>query len=60
MIKGIPISSRLLADKLIWVEASNGKFSVRSAYGVAMQLSKSANLGESSDNSKLCQFWKKI
>ena len=34
VIKGIPLSSCLPPDKLIWVETPNGKFSVRSAYGV--------------------------
>ena len=34
VIKGIPLSSCLPPDKLIWVETPNGKFSVTSAYGV--------------------------
>ncbi|XP_075650028.1 uncharacterized protein LOC142620554 [Castanea sativa] len=52
MIKGIPISSRLPADKLIWVEASNGKFSVKSAYGLAMRLAAGADQSISSDRSQ--------
>lgn len=39
MIKGIPLNSCLPADRLIWSEASNGKFSVKSAYNLAMRLS---------------------
>ena len=42
VIKGIPLSSRLPADKLIWAETPNGKFNVKSAYGVAMRLSVQA------------------
>ena len=56
VIKGIPISSRLPTDKLIWVEAPNGKFSVKSTYGVAMRLSKSVDQGVSSDQSHLHLF----
>lgn len=60
MIKEIPISSRLPANKLRWVEASNGKFSVRSAYGIAIRLSKFVDRGAGSNNSQLHLFWKKI
>ncbi|KAL0010578.1 hypothetical protein SO802_005686 [Lithocarpus litseifolius] len=60
VIKGIPLSSCLLANKLIWAEAPNGKFSVRSAYRVAMRLSKPVNQGTSSERSHLRLFWKRI
>ena len=60
VIKGILISSRLPVDKLIWAKASNGKFSVKSAYGVAMRHSKSVDQGASSDQSHLRLFWKRI
>lgn len=56
VIKRIPISSCLPADKLIWAKASNGKFSVKSAYGVVMQLSKSVHHGASSDSNQLRLF----
>ena len=59
LIKGIPISSRLPPDKIIWAEAPNGKFSVKSAYGVAVRLSKFGKHGASSDNSKMRLFWKR-
>ena len=60
VIKGIPISSRLPANKLIWAETPNGKFNVKSAYGVAMQLSEQAVQGASSDQGQQRRFWKKI
>ena len=60
VIKGIPLNSHLPVDKLIWAETPNGKFSVRSAYGVAVRLSKSDNKGISSDRSQLRLFWKRI
>lgn len=61
MIKGIPISSRLPANKLIWAaEAPNCKFSVKNAYGVATRVSKFAIHGASSHNSQLRLFWKKV
>lgn len=60
VIKGISHSSRLPTDKLIWADELNGKFSVKSAYRVAMRLSKSANQGTSSDRRHLRLFWKKI
>ena len=60
MIKGIPLSSRLPADKLIWAEASNGKFSVKSAYALATRLAVDANQGTSSDRSQVLLFWNKL
>ena len=39
LIKGIPLSSRLLDDSLIWAKASNGKFSVKSTSNLSMRLS---------------------
>ncbi|KAL0011877.1 hypothetical protein SO802_006985, partial [Lithocarpus litseifolius] len=60
LIKGIPISSRLPPDKLIWAETPNGKFNVRSAYDVAMRLSKPEDKGASSDNSKMRFFWRRL
>ena len=49
VIKGILIISRLPADKLIWAEEPNGKFSIKSAYRLAIRLSKSADQGISSE-----------
>ena len=60
MIKGIPLSSHLPADKLIWAEASNGKFSVKNAYALATRLTVDANQGTSSDRSQVLLFWNKL
>ncbi|KAF3943043.1 hypothetical protein CMV_030359 [Castanea mollissima] len=59
-IKGIPLSSRLLVDKLIWTETQNSIFSVRSAYKLAMKIVVSGSRGGSSDSSSLRRFWKWI
>ena len=60
VIKGIPISSHLPADKLIWAETPNGKFNVKSAYGVTMRLSEHAVQGACPDQGQQRRFWKKI
>ena len=36
LIKSIPLSAALSADKLVWVEMNNGKFIVGSAYKFAL------------------------
>ena len=60
MIKGIPLSSRLPADKLIWAEASDGKFSVKSAYKLALRISDSGEQGASSERNQVKLFWNKL
>lgn len=60
LIKVIPLSSHLPADRLIWAEASNGKFSVKSAYNVALRLSNDGKQCVSSDNSPVRLFWKNM
>ena len=60
VIKGIPISSRLPPDKMIWVVTPNGKFSFKSAYSIAMRQANRVDQGASSDNSQIQWFWKKI
>ena len=42
-IKSIPLSTHLPPDKLIWAATTNGLFSVRSAYRLAMESSWSDN-----------------
>lgn len=59
-IKGIPLSTRLTRDKLIWIASANGLFSVRSAYSFAIKLSKLEMEGTSSGNNQAKQFWRKI
>lgn len=38
VILGLVLSSRLPEDRLVWAPSSNGRFSVRSAYMVAMEM----------------------
>ena len=59
-IKSIPLSSRLLADRLVWSEMSNGLFSVSSAYDLVVKAAQHANLGESSGSSHVHCFWRKV
>uniref|UniRef100_A0A7N2MJJ8 Reverse transcriptase domain-containing protein n=1 Tax=Quercus lobata TaxID=97700 RepID=A0A7N2MJJ8_QUELO len=59
-IGGIPLSIRLPEDKQIWAEASNGYFSVRSAYKIALELDKHDDKGSISDESHMRSFWKKL
>ena len=60
IIGDIPLSTRLPEDKQIWAETSNGLFLVRSAYKVAMDLSKPIEFASSSDGDSMRQFWKKL
>ena len=59
-IGGIPLSIRLPKDKQIWAKMSNGYFSVRSAYKIALELDKHDDRGSISDESHLRSFWKKL
>lgn len=60
IIKGIPLSSRLPEDKLIWTETQNGLFSGRSAYKLAVKLDHHGNRGQSSDCSQFRRFWRRM
>ncbi|XP_075669864.1 uncharacterized protein LOC142639591 [Castanea sativa] len=60
LIKSIPLSAILPVDKMVWAETSNGNFTVRSAYKLAVNLITSATCGTTSDGSSLRKFWKKI
>ena len=60
LIKSIPLSATLPADKIVWAETTNGNFTVRSAYKLAASLFKSTTCGTTSDGSLLRKFWKKI
>ena len=57
-IKSIPLSIQPPEDRLMWAESANGLFSVRSAYKLAMNLSRPTNHGSSSDDSQTKKFWK--
>ena len=60
LIKSIPLSATLPADKLVWAVTNNGKFTVGSAYRLAVSLFKPKNHGTTSDGSLLRKFWKKV
>ena len=60
LIKSIPLSATLPANKLVWAETNNGKFIVRSAYKLAVSLFKLGNRGTTSNGSLLRKFWKKV
>ena len=57
LVLGIPISYSLPDDSVIWAWTSNGKFTVKSAYGVAQRCLKEGSTrpdsGSSSDNAKM-------
>lgn len=56
LIKSVPISLQLPKDKLIWALSSNGVFSVRSAYRLAMDQARAKRSGTSSDNGRIRKF----
>ena len=60
LIKSIHISLQLPEDKLIWALSSNGVFSVRSAYRLAMDQARIERSGSSSDNGKIRKFWRQL
>ena len=60
LIKSIPLSATLLADKIVWAKTTNGNFTVRSAYKLAVSLFKSRNCGTTFDGILLRKFWKKL
>ena len=58
LIKSIPLSSCLPEDTIVWAATPNGLFTVRSAYRLEMEESRSSNRASSSDPSKTRRFWK--
>ena len=52
-IKSIPLSLLFPQDKLVWAETANGKFTIKSAYHLAMRIS-------SSDCSLMRRFWRSL
>ncbi|KAK9988971.1 hypothetical protein SO802_029210 [Lithocarpus litseifolius] len=59
-ILGIPLSIRLPGDRIIWAETNNGRFTVRSAYKVAMNLHCPAQIASASSDSSYRGFWRKL
>ena len=61
VILGLVISSCLPEDRLVWgAPASNGRFSIRSAYMVAMEMKEEGLKGAVSDDYRLRRFWKTL
>ena len=60
LIKSIPISLQLSEDKLIWALTSNGVFSARSAYRLAMDQVRAERSGSSSNNGRIGKFWRQL
>ncbi|KAK9997901.1 hypothetical protein SO802_017504 [Lithocarpus litseifolius] len=59
-IQRIPLSSHFPVDKQIWAWSSYGKFTVRNAYWVAKEMSKSRECGSCSDERHNRRFWLKL
>ena len=59
-IKSIPLSVCFPSDKLVWAETANGKFTVKSAYHLAVRISFSKNGGSASDCSLMRRFWRSL
>lgn len=60
IIGGIPLSNWLLEDKQIWGATSNGLFTVRSAYQIAMDLNRKELASSTSNDSGMRLFWRKL
>lgn len=62
MVLGIPLSIRLPPDKLVWACTANGKFTVRNAYCLIMNESRTVGGGggENSDDTEVRQVWRRI
>ena len=64
IILGMPLSSRMPEDSLIWSGSKNGDFIVRSAYCVALKVLRKAysakDGGECSDKRKSAGLWKLV
>nr|XP_023923255.1 uncharacterized protein LOC112034669 [Quercus suber] len=59
-ILSTPLSNRLPPNKIIWAANKNGRFSVRSAYRLAMEEFWKGRNGVCSDCSTMKQVWKRI
>ena len=64
VILGMPLSSRMPEDSLIWAWSKNGDFTVRSTYKVALKVLKATRLskddGECFDKGKMAGLWKLV
>lgn len=57
VITGIALSSHMPEDRQIWALTGNGRFTVRSAYSVAMEMVENGGKGTVSDEGPLRKFW---
>ncbi|KAM1698184.1 hypothetical protein ACFX2K_029686 [Malus domestica] len=65
LILSIPLSKTGCRDQMVWHHNANGVYSVRSGYGVAMNLMENGALGKkgcgsASDKPKNCSAWNLI
>lgn len=60
MIQGIALSSNLPEDRQVWAPTTNGHFSVKSAYKLAVEMNFRVAYGAVSEDSNLSKFWKYI
>ena len=59
-ILSIPLSFRLLGDRMTCAYTSKGDFTIRSAYKIALDEVINGNLGEALDNQNRNIFWKTL
>ena len=59
-ILGIPLSSNNIYDRLIWVENRSGKFTVKSAYALALEEKTHCTKVDCSDELARRKIWKTI
>ena len=59
-IKSIPLSVCFPSDRLVWAKTANGKFTVKSAYHLAVRISFSKNGGSALDCSLMRRFWRSL
>ena len=56
MIASIALNSHLPDDRLVWAPTPNGKFFIRSAYQIAMEMADGDMKGIVSDDRQLRKF----
>ena len=59
-IMSIPLSTNEVCDRLIWAENRSGKFTVKSAYAVALEEQSRLGMVDCSNGSVRRKLWKTI
>ena len=59
-ILGIPVSTTSTSDRLVWAENKCGKFTVKSAYTLALEEQKKSNMVDCSNDMARRKLWKAI